>query len=207
MQGDFGHLYPEKFENRSMRCATTSTSNGLINLDLDEEWLTYEKLTEVVFFHPEKSLPVPRPRARCIEHPKSADLLQRRREKLIKHKSNVFKNETKCTEIIFDKRADGDKAIDIAPLPIRNSLFPNVPPYILFNRHDCAPSKKLPQDFTRLLKWKFTIHMPRILIKILVNSGYQVVNKGHDWSGIWNLSIRDMTRYQRMRTFQKVNTY
>ncbi|PBC32195.1 tubulin monoglutamylase TTLL4-like [Apis cerana] len=210
MHGDFDHPNTQDLENTSNRCATTSTSNGMINLNFDEEWLTYEKLTEIFLFQTisKAKLTDPRPVRLCKtiqQQAKSVDVLRhvRQSSKLAKNKVVALKNANQ--PVIFDKRADGDKARDVAPIPMRKSLFPYVSPYVLFQSHDHVPTKKLPRDFVQLFKWKFTSSMPRILIRILVNSGYEVVNKGSDWSAVWNLSSKDVMRFRRMKPFQKVN--
>lgn len=209
MHGDFDHPNTQDLENTSNRCATTSTSNGMINLNFDEEWLTYEKLTEIFLFQTisKAKLTDPRPVRLCKtiqQQAKSVDVLGhvRQSSKLAKNKVVALKNANQ--PVIFDKRADGDKARDVAPIPMRKSLFPYVSPYVLFQSHDHVPTKKLPRDFVQLFKWKFTSSMPRILIRILVNSGYEVVNKGSDWSAVWNLSSKDVMRFRRMKPFQKV---
>lgn len=210
MHGDLGHPDAENLENTSNRCATTSTSNGMINLNFDEEWLTYEKLTEIFLFQSiSKTKLTNSPPVRLCktiqQQAKSVDVLRRVRQssKLAKNKVVALKNANQ--PVIFDKRADGDKVRDIAPIPMRKSLFPYVSPYVLFQSHDHVPTKKLPRDFVQLFKWKFTSSMPRILIRILVNSGYEVVNKGSDWSAVWNMSSKDVMRFRRMKPFQKVN--
>ncbi|XP_076755751.1 tubulin monoglutamylase TTLL4 [Xylocopa sonorina] len=209
MQDDLSHPDPRKFGVTARHYATTSTSNGMINLDtdLDEEWSIYEKLTEMIFLR-SISNSQGSPVALRYDQAKSVDLLQPRAVETTKHKNNVPKSATRSDghiEIIFDKRADGDKVTDIAPLPMRKSLFPNVAPYVLFQSHDHTPTRKVPNDFAHLLKWKFTTSMPRVLVKILINSGYQIVSKGNDWSGVWNLSSKDTARYRRMKSFQKIN--
>ncbi|KAF3424695.1 hypothetical protein E2986_04790 [Frieseomelitta varia] len=206
-EADLGDSNPRRFKDKSNRCATTSTSNGVINLnaDSDEEWLTYEKLTEIAFFRSRtKSARSVANVALRNNQSKSADIVRRQSVKLTKNKSIVSKIEAQ--PFIFDERADGDKATrDVSPLPIRKSLFPYVSPYVLFQSHDHIP-KTLTKDFAQLLKWKFTTSMPQILMKILINSGYQVVNKEKtDWSGIWNLSCKDTAKYRSMKNFQKVN--
>lgn len=210
MHGDFDHPNTQNLDNTSNRCATTSTSNGMINLNFDEEWLTYEKLTEIFLFQTisKVKLTDPQPVRLCKtiqQQAKSVDVLRhvRQSSKLAKNKVVVaLKNANQ--PVIFDKRADGDKAREVAPIPMRKSLFPYVSPYVLFQSHDHVPTKKLPRDFVQLFKWKFTSSMPRILIRILVNSGYEVVNKGSDWSAVWNLSSKDVMRFRRMKPFQKV---
>ena len=171
-----------------------------LNADSDGEWLTYEKLTEIAFFRSRTKSPANVTLRN--NQSKSADIVRRQSVKFAKDKNIVSKG--KAQPVIFDERADGDKATrDVSPLPIRKSLFPYVPPYVLFQSHDHIP-KTLSRDFAQLLKWRFTTSMPRILMKILINSGYQIVNKGNDWSGVWNLSRKDTAKYQSMKNFQKV---
>ncbi|CAK9810172.1 Tubulin monoglutamylase TTLL4 [Anthophora plagiata] len=211
MQGDFGHPVLRKSQETSNRSATTSTSNGMINLngDSDEEWLAYTKLTELVLSRPKSHLLARyRPTIWRNYLARSADTC-RRPTKLTKIKSIELEKtieSEKYHNIIFDKRADGDKVRNIAPVPMRRSLFPHVPPYVLFRSHDHAPTKKVPKDFAQLLKWKFTTSMPRLLVKILINTGYQVIEKGNEWSGVWNLSTKDTSRYKRMKCYQKINS-
>lgn len=209
MQGNPGHPYPCNSENTPDRCAATSTSQGMINLDhdVDEEWLIYIKATEAAFLgEPKRKSPERQPAA-LRPLAKSADGLWRRTPTLSKNKSIVLENRspTPCNEIIFDARADGDKAEDVVSIPMRNSLFPHVPPYVLFHSHDQRHSrKKLPKDFTRLLRWKISSSMPRILARILSNSGYQLVTKGNEWSGAWYPGSSDNSKYKRLQYYQKV---
>ncbi|XP_034188385.1 tubulin monoglutamylase TTLL4 isoform X1 [Osmia lignaria lignaria] len=193
MQVVLEHPDPWRF-NDPVRCATTSTSNGAINLyhDLDDEWLIYEKLTENALLRYKRN-------SQCNKQSKFPNV--------VRPKSILFDLQVAdCCEIIFDERADGDKVTTPASQWMRKSLFPNVPPYVYFHSHERKQAVKLPKEFTKLLKWKFTGTMPKILVKILINSGYQTVLKTNDWSAIWNLSCKDPTRYQRMKSFQKINS-
>ncbi|XP_076626725.1 tubulin monoglutamylase TTLL4 [Colletes latitarsis] len=198
MQGDPGHTDPWKFGNVSNRCVATATSGGSINLHqgIVDEWLIYEVVTE-------KAL------RDNVAKSASLDLRGQRTSRLTTSKSIVRGNAfypKVCEEIIFDDRANGDKVLDIVSLSLRNSLFPHVPPYVLFRSHEHCCSKNLPKDFTQRLKWKLSASTPKILLKILINSGYQIVNKGNDWSGVWYPTFNDAWRYRRFRNFQKVNS-
>lgn len=54
------------------------------------------------------------------------------------------------------------------------SLFPNVPPYLAFS----SSTKKgpdVPADLYRILKWRVTNVMPRVVRSILANSGMRLL--------------------------------
>ncbi|XP_076232871.1 tubulin monoglutamylase TTLL4 [Calliopsis andreniformis] len=208
MLGDLGHPDPSKPENTPNRCAATSTSRGMINLDRDEDWVTYERITEAAILRkfrgelPGRLLAPSRPIA------KSADVL-RGKIPTSKNRSTGLGNgfqRNEWAEDTFNARGDGDKAEDVASLWMRKSLFPHVPPYVLFHSYDEKRAEQLPKDFAKLLKWKVTTYMPKILVRILVNSGYQLVIKGNDWSGVWFPCSSDNSRFQRLQGFQKVNS-
>ncbi|XP_076386640.1 tubulin monoglutamylase TTLL4 [Megachile rotundata] len=195
MQDVFDYPDPWKLHD-PVRCASTSTSNGAINLDrdLDDEWLIYEKLTETAFLRFKRN-------SQRKKLSKSADL-PRRRINLDEYHSVQVEDRN----IILDERADGDKVTNTASYWMRQSLFPNVPPYVCFRSHKNGEGVKLPKDFAQLLKWKFTTSMPKILVKILINTGYQTIIKSNDWSAVWNLSCKDSTRYRSIKSFQKINS-
>ncbi|XP_054008645.1 tubulin monoglutamylase TTLL4-like [Hylaeus anthracinus] len=211
MQADLGHPDPCKFENIANQCAATSTPGGIINLDIDEEWLVYEVLTEKALLRPKSDSPN-RPTATLrdnVVHSANLEPRRQRPSRLTRNKNDVGVNAfhpRNRIETIFDERAHGDKLLDDVSSCMRKSLFHHVPPYVLFHSHDRGCGKKLPKDFIKLLKWKFSAAAPKILLQILINTGYQVVTTDNDWSGVWYPSFNDTSRYRNLKTFQKVNS-
>ncbi|XP_033326033.1 tubulin monoglutamylase TTLL4 [Megalopta genalis] len=202
MPADFGQ--PAPIESVCHRCASTSTFGGMIDLDLDEEWLLYAELTERAFLAANN--------AALIDNAKPTSSKPRSGSNRI-GSGRTAKNKTDRRapiqpkirdEVLFDEGADGDRKLE-APLPMRHSLFPHVPPYILFQSHENR-AKKLSKDLNHLLQWKSTNTMPRILVKIILNSGYRIVNQYSDWSAVWYPSFRDISKYQRLKNYQKVNS-
>lgn len=63
---------------------------------------------------------------------------------------------------------------DAAHWPIRESLFPNVSPYIKFNSHDAEVPFVLPEG-RRYLKWKLSTITPILVRKTLINTGFRLV--------------------------------
>lgn len=54
------------------------------------------------------------------------------------------------------------------------SLFPNVPPYLNFTSHaDKGPT--MPAALHRVLKWKLSPVMPKIVKRVVLNSGFRII--------------------------------
>uniref|UniRef100_T1GZ91 Uncharacterized protein n=1 Tax=Megaselia scalaris TaxID=36166 RepID=T1GZ91_MEGSC len=54
------------------------------------------------------------------------------------------------------------------------SLFPLVPPYLTFSNHvDKGPS--MPPELQKVLKWKLSPVMPKIVKKVVLNSGFRLI--------------------------------
>lgn len=54
------------------------------------------------------------------------------------------------------------------------SLFPNVPPYLNFTSHaDKGPP--MPPTLHRVLKWKLSPVMPKIVKRVVLNSGFRII--------------------------------
>lgn len=59
------------------------------------------------------------------------------------------------------------------------SLFPLVPPYLTFSNHvDKGPS--MPPELQKVLKWKLSPVMPKIVKKVVLNSGFRLI-KSEFW--------------------------
>lgn len=63
---------------------------------------------------------------------------------------------------------------DVARWPLRESLFPNVPPYIAFNSYDATTPNKIPHP-SNALKWKLSTVTPLIVRSTLTNTGFRLV--------------------------------
>ncbi|KAM7351584.1 tubulin tyrosine ligase-like 4A isoform 2-T2 [Cochliomyia hominivorax] len=83
------------------------------------------------------------------------------------------------------------------------SLFPNVPPYLAFS----SSTKKgpdVPNDLYRILKWRVTNVMPRVVRFILANSGMRLLKKTNDWMGVWGKHMKSPC-FKTIRPYQKIN--
>uniref|UniRef100_A0A1A9VI54 Tubulin polyglutamylase TTLL4 n=1 Tax=Glossina austeni TaxID=7395 RepID=A0A1A9VI54_GLOAU len=83
------------------------------------------------------------------------------------------------------------------------SLFPNVPPYLAFSS-DTQKGPEIPPDLYRVLKWRVTSNMPRVVRRILGNSGMRLLKKTNDWMGIWAKHMKS-TSFKSIRPHQKIN--
>lgn len=208
MPAAFRDPVPIELDSVCHRCASTSTFGGMINLgpdlDLDEEWLVYTELTENAFLAAKRNsqnVLVDRASKSASSTPRTKKADTRGSAKSKNDRRNT--SQTNRDQPVLDMGADGDKAREIVSLSMRHSLFPHVPPYVNFQSHE-SRSKMLPKDLRQLLQWKSTSTMPRILVKIIVNSGYRIVSQNSDWSAVWYPSFRDTSKYQRLKNYQKV---
>lgn len=61
-----------------------------------------------------------------------------------------------------------------APLKaLTPSLFSHVPPTINFCKYD-ETTETLPEEISKILKWRFTTITPLIVRKTILNSGYKI---------------------------------
>lgn len=98
---------------------------------------------------------------------------------------------------------DGDKQ---NKLPLRRSLFDNVPPYIAFQSFDSKDSTVLPREVTKHLKWHLTTITPRLVRRIVTNSGYRLMKKCRHWCGTWGKHMKSVS-YKNLKDSQKVNHF
>ncbi|KAK4873639.1 hypothetical protein RN001_012999 [Aquatica leii] len=89
--------------------------------------------------------------------------------------------------------------------PIRQSLFPNVPPYLSFKLHDASDSKDYPSAF-RHLKWKLSTITPILIRKTLINSGFRMVRKSNEWMGSWGKHMKS-PMFKTLKEMQKLNHF
>lgn len=91
-------------------------------------------------------------------------------------------------------------------LPLRRSLFENVPPYVAFQSYDCINRPNLPRPLRKYLKWRLTTITPLLVRKTLVNTGYRLVKKSPDWCGIWGKHMKSVC-FKTVKESQKVNHF
>uniref|UniRef100_A0A1I8NC09 Tubulin-tyrosine ligase family n=1 Tax=Musca domestica TaxID=7370 RepID=A0A1I8NC09_MUSDO len=83
------------------------------------------------------------------------------------------------------------------------SLFPNVPPYLAFSSNT-KKGPDVPADLYRILKWRVTTVMPRVVRTILSNSGMRLLKKTNDWMGVWGKHMKSPC-FKTVRPYQKIN--
>uniref|UniRef100_A0A1A9WDN5 Tubulin polyglutamylase TTLL4 n=1 Tax=Glossina brevipalpis TaxID=37001 RepID=A0A1A9WDN5_9MUSC len=83
------------------------------------------------------------------------------------------------------------------------SLFPNVPAYLNFSSHaDKGPN--MPQQLHKILKWKLSPVMPKIVKRVVLNSGFRVIKNTTDWMAIWEKHMKS-PGFRTIRSHQKYN--
>ena len=60
------------------------------------------------------------------------------------------------------------------PCILSPSLFPNVPPYLNFSSH-AERGPDMPAALHRVLKWKLSPVMPKIVKRVVLNSGFRII--------------------------------
>ncbi|XP_075151826.1 tubulin tyrosine ligase-like 4A isoform X2 [Haematobia irritans] len=83
------------------------------------------------------------------------------------------------------------------------SLFPHVPPYLAFSSN-AKKGPDVPADLYRILKWRVTNVMPRVVRMILSNSGMRLLKKTNDWMGVWGKHMKSPC-FKTVRPYQKIN--
>ena len=106
--------------------------------------------------------------------------------------------------------ANGDtKAVnedETITLPLRKSLFANVPPYVAFESYDRIKRPTLPRPLRKHLKWRLTSITPLLVRKTLVNTGFRLVKKSPEWCGIWGKHMKSVC-FKTVKESQKVNHF
>ncbi|SPP81697.1 tubulin polyglutamylase TTLL4 isoform X1 [Drosophila guanche] len=83
------------------------------------------------------------------------------------------------------------------------SLFPFVPPYLSFSSNT-SKGPRVPPELHRVLKWRVTNIMPKVVRLILANSGMRMLKKTNDWMGVWGKHLRSPC-FKTIRSYQKIN--
>jgi len=78
---------------------------------------------------------------------------------------------------------DSEASVYFRPEAILSpSLFPHVPPYLNFTSHaDKGPP--MPAALHRVLKWKLSPVMPKIVKRVVLNSGFRIIKSGSTSGG------------------------
>ncbi|KAI4502754.1 hypothetical protein M0802_001798 [Mischocyttarus mexicanus] len=121
---------------------------------------------------------------------------------------------TKTTIVRTMLPIDGDRSETDDPvdkkskLPMRDSLFAHVPPYIIFHLYDKNCSS-LPQEITRHLLWWHTKNFsPRMIRLTVLKSGFTMTDKSlSDWSGTWCNKITFLRKVNKLKRYQKINHF
>lgn len=83
------------------------------------------------------------------------------------------------------------------------SLFPNVAPYIAFSSHlEKGPNP--PPALHKILKWRLSPVMPKIVRRVIYNSGFRLIKKTTDWMAVWEKHMRS-PGFKTIRSHQKFN--
>ncbi|XP_014298226.1 tubulin monoglutamylase TTLL4 [Microplitis demolitor] len=94
---------------------------------------------------------------------------------------------------------------NIIKFPLRRSLFPNVPPYIVFHLHDSS-GHELPPSLTKHLKWKLSCITPILVRKTVLKSGYRLLKDPDDWLSIWGKQMKSSC-FKGLKDHQKFNHF
>lgn len=76
--------------------------------------------------------------------------------------------------LLIDRFAFVSESDESAQWPLRQSLFPHVPPYISFNTYNATKPYKLPAS-SKALKWKLSTITPILVRRTLTNTGFRLV--------------------------------
>ncbi|XP_043270378.1 tubulin polyglutamylase TTLL4-like [Venturia canescens] len=93
-----------------------------------------------------------------------------------------------------------------AKLPLRSSLFDHVSPYLQFQLHSSI-GIDIPFELTNSLKWKLTPTTPKIVRKIVANTGYGMTRDARgDWCGSW-CEAMFAYNFECIKNHQKINHF
>lgn len=98
---------------------------------------------------------------------------------------------------------DSESTEDIRKFPLRRSLFPFVPPFIIFNAFD-SPGHELPSSLVKHLKWKLSCITPILVKKTVMNSGFRLLKNPDDWVAIWGKQMKS-NNFKSLKDHQKFN--
>ncbi|XP_013113995.2 uncharacterized protein LOC106091855 isoform X3 [Stomoxys calcitrans] len=112
----------------------------------------------------------------------------------------------------FYLKEDGDETLQSKTKPyvhytprciLSPSLFPNVAPYLNYSSHlDQGPS--MPATLHKVLKWKLSPAMPKIVKRVVLNSGFRIIKNTTDWMAVWERHMKS-PGFRTIRSHQKYN--
>nr|NP_001260010.1 tubulin tyrosine ligase-like 4B, isoform C [Drosophila melanogaster]NP_722946.1 tubulin tyrosine ligase-like 4B, isoform B [Drosophila melanogaster]AAN10363.1 tubulin tyrosine ligase-like 4B, isoform B [Drosophila melanogaster]AGB92546.1 tubulin tyrosine ligase-like 4B, isoform C [Drosophila melanogaster] len=102
------------------------------------------------------------------------------------------------------RTTDSEASVYFRPEAILSpSLFPHVPPYLNFTSHaDKGPP--MPAALHRVLKWKLSPVMPKIVKRVVLNSGFRIIKNTTDWMAVWEKHMKS-PGFRTIRSHQKYN--
>ncbi|XP_032592136.1 tubulin polyglutamylase TTLL4 isoform X2 [Drosophila grimshawi] len=108
------------------------------------------------------------------------------------------------TSVATTNTTDTEASVYFKPETILSpSLFPNVPPYLNFTSHaDKGPP--MPAVLHRVLKWKLSPVMPKIVKRVVLNSGFRIIRNTTDWMAVWEKHMKS-PGFRTIRSHQKYN--
>nr|XP_017099028.2 tubulin polyglutamylase TTLL4 isoform X1 [Drosophila bipectinata] len=117
------------------------------------------------------------------------------------HSVDRFASSHSTPSFVSSQNSDEDlKNPDSLLVP---SLFPYVPPYLSFSSNT-KKGPKVPPELHRVLKWRVTNIMPKVVRLILANSGMRMLKKTNDWMGVWGKHLKSPC-FKTIRSYQKIN--
>ncbi|EDW28320.1 GL19014 [Drosophila persimilis] len=117
------------------------------------------------------------------------------------HSVDRFTSPQSTPSLLSDQSSESDlKNPDSLLVP---SLFPYVPPYLSFSSNT-TKGPRVPPELHRVLKWRVTNIMPKVVRLILANSGMRMLKKTNDWMGVWGKHLRSPC-FKTIRSYQKIN--
>ncbi|XP_017489518.1 PREDICTED: tubulin polyglutamylase TTLL4 isoform X1 [Rhagoletis zephyria] len=115
-----------------------------------------------------------------------------------------FQRERQSNDSTEDSEADTEASKYFKPKCILSpSIFPNVPPYLNFSSH-AEKGPQVPPALHRVLKWKLSPVMPKIVKRVVLNSGFRIIKNTTDWMAIWEKHMKS-PGFRTIRSHQKYN--
>ncbi|KAM9802833.1 tubulin monoglutamylase TTLL4 isoform 2-T2 [Syngnathus typhle] len=85
------------------------------------------------------------------------------------------------------------------------SLFPLIPPTLYFSAAN-EQVELLPEEQTRLLKWKISTVTPNVVRNAIARSHFMHTRKSHDWLGCWGHHMKSLC-FKTLLEHQKLNHF
>ncbi|XP_046406892.1 tubulin monoglutamylase TTLL4-like isoform X3 [Ischnura elegans] len=104
-----------------------------------------------------------------------------------------------------DKSEESDEPNEAraSHLPLRVSLFPYVPPYIQFAKHD-EKGPPIHEDIKSIAKWKLGKFTPSVVQLIIKNTGFDLVRHCDEFVGSWAKNLSP-SGFSHVKESQKIN--